>query len=192
MALKNFTDQNIMKRISEGDRNVIKYIYSKCYPMVKKFILNNSGNEEMSKDIFQEAMVILFRKSKDTEFVLTSRVSTFLYSVSRQLWLKQLASNKKLINNAIEEDMNDSDENNPVEQLIEDDRKLKLVNHCLSMLGDPCRALLNAYYYRNLSMNEIAAEMGYTNADNAKNQKYKCFKRLKKLVMVNQKTIEYD
>jgi len=30
-------------------------------------------------------------------------------------------------------------------------------------------------------MVEIAAGFGYTNADNAKNQKYKCLMRLKKL-----------
>jgi len=30
-------------------------------------------------------------------------------------------------------------------------------------------------------MNDIAKQFGYTNADNAKNQKYKCLMRLKKL-----------
>ena len=30
-------------------------------------------------------------------------------------------------------------------------------------------------------MSEIAKEFGYTNADNAKNQKYKCLMRLKKI-----------
>jgi hypothetical protein len=30
-------------------------------------------------------------------------------------------------------------------------------------------------------MQELASEFGYTNADNAKNQKYKCLMRLKKL-----------
>jgi hypothetical protein len=36
-----------------------------------------------------------------------------------------------------------------------------------------------------MSMEEIALKFGYTNADNAKNQKYKCFNRFKKLVLVN-------
>jgi hypothetical protein len=31
------------------------------------------------------------------------------------------------------------------------------------------------------SMEEITEKFGYTNADNAKNQKYKCLKRLKKV-----------
>ena len=36
-------------------------------------------------------------------------------------------------------------------------------------------------------MQEIAAEFGYTNADNAKTQKYKCLLRLKKLFFAQYK-----
>jgi hypothetical protein len=51
----------------------------------------------------------------------------------------------------------------------------------LNSLGEPCRSLLKAYYLEMKSMVEIACEFGYTNADNAKNQKYKCLMRLKKI-----------
>ena len=36
-------------------------------------------------------------------------------------------------------------------------------------------------------MNEIAGSFGYTNADNAKTQKYKCLVRLKKLFFAQYK-----
>jgi len=36
-------------------------------------------------------------------------------------------------------------------------------------------------------MVEIAGDFGYTNADNAKNQKYKCLMRLKKIFNQNKK-----
>jgi len=51
----------------------------------------------------------------------------------------------------------------------------------LKNLGEPCKSLLEAYYHQKKNMVEIAASFGYTNADNAKNQKYKCLMRLKKL-----------
>ena len=51
----------------------------------------------------------------------------------------------------------------------------------LSQLGEPCRAILEDYYMHNASMQEISLKFGYTNADNAKTQKYKCLQRLKKL-----------
>jgi predicted DNA-binding protein YlxM (UPF0122 family) len=47
-------------------------------------------------------------------------------------------------------------------------------------LGEPCCTLIQDYYWQDLSMETIAEKFGYTNADNAKNQKYKCLQRLKK------------
>ena len=48
-------------------------------------------------------------------------------------------------------------------------------------LGEPCKSLLEAFYLKKKSMQEIAGSFGYTNSENAKNQKYKCLMRLKKL-----------
>jgi hypothetical protein len=58
----------------------------------------------------------------------------------------------------------------------------------MSSLGEPCKSLLEAYYLQKKSMLEIAGDFGYTNADNAKNQKYKCLMRLKKLFFEQYKT----
>jgi DNA-directed RNA polymerase specialized sigma24 family protein len=51
----------------------------------------------------------------------------------------------------------------------------------LDAIGEPCRSLLRAFYHQDKSMQEIAADFGYTNPDNAKTQKYKCLMRLKKI-----------
>jgi len=57
----------------------------------------------------------------------------------------------------------------------------------LQRLGEPCRGLLEAYYLQKRNMQDIADDYGYTNADNAKNQKYKCLVRLKKLFFAQYK-----
>lgn len=56
-----------------------------------------------------------------------------------------------------------------------------IMERALGSLGEPCKSLLEAYYLQKKDMTDIAAFFGYTNADNAKNQKYKCLLRLKKL-----------
>jgi hypothetical protein len=60
----------------------------------------------------------------------------------------------------------------------------------LSSLGEPCKSLLESYYLQKRSMSEIAAAFGYTNADNAKTQKYKCLMRLKRFFFDQYKTTE--
>jgi hypothetical protein len=48
-------------------------------------------------------------------------------------------------------------------------------------LGEPCKTLLEAFYVQKKNMQEIASAFGYTNAENAKTQKYKCLLRLRKI-----------
>jgi DNA-directed RNA polymerase specialized sigma24 family protein len=73
----------------------------------------------------------------------------------------------------------------PVEEDIEFHEKrnadFAIMERALGSLGEPCKSLLEAYYLQKKDMSEIASIFGYTNADNAKNQKYKCLIRLKKL-----------
>ena len=57
----------------------------------------------------------------------------------------------------------------------------------MSKIGEPCKSLLDAYYIQKKHMQEIATDFGYTNADNAKTQKYKCLVRLKKLFFAQYK-----
>jgi DNA-directed RNA polymerase specialized sigma subunit len=57
----------------------------------------------------------------------------------------------------------------------------EMMERAMQYLGEPCKSLLESYYLQKRNMTEIAMEFGYTNADNAKNQKYKCLIRLKKI-----------
>jgi len=73
----------------------------------------------------------------------------------------------------------------PVELDIEFHEKrnveFAIMERALNSLGEPCKSLIEAYYIHKKGMTDIATQFGYTNADNAKNQKYKCLMRLKKL-----------
>lgn len=77
------------------------------------------------------------------------------------------------------------DEIVPVEADLEVHEKrnaaFNIMERTMSSLGEPCKGLLEAFYLQKKDMNEIAGLFGYTNSDNAKNQKYKCLMRLKKL-----------
>jgi DNA-directed RNA polymerase specialized sigma24 family protein len=77
------------------------------------------------------------------------------------------------------------DETVPVEEDLEIHEKrnaeFAIMDRAMKSLGEPCKSLLEGYYVKKMGMQELAEEFGYTNADNAKNQKYKCLMRLKKL-----------
>ena len=63
----------------------------------------------------------------------------------------------------------------------ERDIQFNKMGAALQQLGEPCKTIIEDFYINNRSMQEICGSFGYTNADNAKTQKYKCLQRLKKL-----------
>jgi DNA-directed RNA polymerase specialized sigma24 family protein len=112
-----------------------------------------------------------------------------LYSVCRRLWLKRLQQNNRYYP-AFEF----LKETVPVEDEIElherQQADFRLMENALVKIGEPCKSLLEAYYIKKKSMPEIAENFGYTNADNAKTQKYKCLMRLKKIFFAQYKNGE--
>ena len=148
--------------------------------MVQAFILNNNGSYDDARDIFQEAMVTLYEKAKSESFVLTSQIKTYMYSVCRRLWLKRLQQMGRYVtpSDSLEETVSVEDDIDFHEKQNAD---FAIMDRALNSLGEPCKSLLESYYLQKKGMHEIATAFGYTNADNAKNQKYKCLMRLKKL-----------
>lgn len=148
--------------------------------MILKMVMNNSGDEADAKDIFQESLIVLYDKSRSDDFVLKSQLKTFLYSVCRRLWLKRL--NK---NGFFDLDIQDFAEHIPIEDTLqqhkEKEHQFFLMEESLKLLGEPCQTIIRDFYLHQMSMQEICEKFGYTNADNAKTQKYKCLQRLKKL-----------
>ncbi|KHJ39614.1 RNA polymerase sigma factor [Pedobacter glucosidilyticus] len=179
------TDSEIILGILNNSSSILKHLYLAYFPMILQLVVNNNGNEDDAKDIYQEAIIVLHGKIKSGDFELSSKLKTFIYSVCRRLWLKKLHQKSRFSG-----DIKDYEDHIPVEQEIEHhqekDRQFTMMHSALKDLGEPCKTIIEDFYMHNRSMQEICEKFGYTNADNAKTQKYKCLQRLKKLFF-NQK-----
>ena len=173
-------EQRLLEGLAKNDRMAIETIYKQHYNMVLSLILSNSGYPDDARDIFQEAMIVLYEKVKSGTFELNCQLKTYLYSVCRRLWLKRLNQMQR-----ISPEVDNLEESVPVDEELERheqrNRDFLIMEQAMNNLGEPCKSLLEAYYLEKKSMVEIAGDFGYTNADNAKNQKYKCLMRLKKI-----------
>jgi RNA polymerase sigma factor (sigma-70 family) len=173
-------EQEQLKGLASNDRKAIETIYRNHYSMIQTLIINNSGTSDDARDIFQEALIVLYEKAKSGSFELHAQLKTYIYAVCRRLWLKKLVLQQRFsgdLANAPETMATDED----VEMFEQRTRDFEMMERALQNLGEPCKELLESYYLRKKNMSEIAKEFGYTNADNAKNQKYKCLMRLKKI-----------
>ncbi len=175
-----FTDEEFLAGLRAGDNVAISALYKKYYNIVLKFIVNNSGNPDEATDIYQETIVVLYENCRHPEFVLTSQLQTYIYSVARRLWLKQLRKNGKTFLFKEEEESEIADVSADLDEHLKKEKEIERMQKSLTELGEPCATLINDFYVQRLSMDEIAEKFGYTNPDNAKTQKYKCLQRLKR------------
>lgn len=179
------TDEELLTGLADGSDDALTQLYRRYFPMVLHFVTTNSGTEDDAKDIYQEALIVLYEKVRSGSLELHCQLKTYLYSVSRRLWLKQLTQRSRFMVRDVETPASDE---LAIDQLNDDltdheerDRQFTLMADSLDRLGEPCRTLLEDFYIQHLSMQDITEKFGYTNADNAKTQKYKCLMRLKRL-----------
>lgn len=155
------------------------FLYKNYFSMIKDFVTNNNGTYDEAKDVFQECIISLSEKLYKSEIILTCSLKTYFFSMCKFNWLNKLRDKKKYstVNfddfDIIEDVKNDSFEEIKFE-------KLNLVNE----LGEKCQEILKQFYYQKLSMQIIAENLKYTNAENVKVQKYKCIEQLKKKIKI--------
>jgi RNA polymerase sigma factor (sigma-70 family) len=168
-----FRDTEIIEKIKRGDESALDYLYKKNFKMMLNLIVKNNGTEEEAKDIFQDALIVFWQKTISGDLVMTSKISTYLYSICQNLWRKELERKSRHSNEEAEISENVDYEKN---------EKVKAIHDCLNELGESCKKILSYYYFEELSMVDIAEKMGFANADTAKTKKYKCKQELDKMI----------
>lgn len=172
-------DQLIIDELKKGNTKVFSLVYS-IYPTIEGYIINNNGSKEDAKDIFQNALIVLYKKVKSPEFELTAKLSTYLFSICKNNWLKALRNKKKASTQEINNDVHQLSSEN--ENSVNETGIIACIQEKLTELGDPCKSLIVMHEFHKIEWKIIAEKMNYATAHAARNQKYKCLLRLKKLI----------
>jgi RNA polymerase sigma factor (sigma-70 family) len=169
--------------------------------MIRKMIRNYGGNAQDAEDVFQESLIILCRKTSETDFTLTARLSTYLFSVCRFLWKDESKKRNRNIpfpDEGLPEEAvsgtpgsdRQQDLNTAIEKAVEEEAQFRLAEKVFRGLGARCRELLLLFYKKGQKLSEIASKMGYNSENSAKNQKYKCLENARNNLKELQQTIQ--
>jgi len=153
------------------------------FPVIKKLVLKNSGNREDAQDLYQEALIILIKKVQTTDFVLSSSLNTYLYSICRFLWSERLKKKNKRIEVEFEKDHQIFPEQE-LEVLYKTESENKLAEKAFQQLGEKCKALLLLFYFKKQTMKDIALQLKFSSEKIAKNQKYRCIEKAKENLQI--------
>ena len=182
---RGFTDKEIIDAITIGEGNedrVLSFLYKEILPVIRKYIVNNQGSIDEANDIFQDAVVRFYHSVKQGNFKGNCSIKTFLFGISKNLWINYLQKKGK---STREFEWTNLEDKIDLEGELISNEKSKAVNDLLSVLGDRCEQLLKFSVYDNLSMKEIAIKMGFANENVAKTNNYRCKQKLMLLITEN-------
>jgi RNA polymerase sigma-70 factor (ECF subfamily) len=172
-------DEKSILAIRNGDEKILTEIYKSFRDEFIRWANRHyQCQEEVAKDVYQMSIVIFYENIMSGKLVeLKSSVKTYLFAIGKNKILEIGVSDRKV------ERMEENFIYEPIENVPEEEREEVFValEKALNELGEPCKTLLELYYFKNYSIEQIAHYMKYKGNDSTKTQKYKCLTRLKKI-----------
>ncbi|MEO0896428.1 MAG: sigma-70 family RNA polymerase sigma factor [Bacteroidota bacterium] len=172
-------DEAYLLGLRQRDSRVLGQIYTRFFPMLAQHVRQRGGSEDDAKDVFQDTMVVLFRKLQSPDFQLTSSLGTFLMGVGRKVWLKKVSRRGSHPEEAlVEVELEDEEK---IETELEITERNRLFRAKLLQLGQDCQKVLRLFF-AGIPMAQIAQKMGFASENYAKKRKFQCKQKLTKLI----------
>lgn len=172
------TDQELLQGMLHADRAAIRQIYDSTLPAVILWVAQNSGTEADARDIFQEALLALFRRLEQGDFELRCQLKSYLRIMCRNLWMTRIRDRKPLSPLSEEEEQIALDRT--VQEQLEQSEKRQLFLKHFDQLEAGCKQILSLFFDK-VPLKEIAEKMN-TSVSYIKKRKFVCKERLVKAI----------
>lgn len=185
---KQKTDQEIFDGLLQNDKGTFEFIYENYFAMVRKLVSEMGGQEADARDVFQEGVIALWQNARDGKFKLndSAKLTTYLVQICKWRWLEKTKKASTLREKAMGEFFEQGEAPSVMVKWMEREEQMAF-NTRFSQLGERCRGILKRFYFNNESMAHIASALNLTNAT-AKNEKYRCMQKLRKIFMEQKAT----
>ncbi|MEM9887268.1 MAG: sigma-70 family RNA polymerase sigma factor [Bacteroidota bacterium] len=170
----------IIAQIRAGDDRTIESLYKNTFAYCASYVLKNEGSREDAKDAFQRAFMVLVEKVKDENFEIKHNLKSYLYGITRYIWIAEIEKQKKRRN------LTTPTQEEAEESILfgeEDVKELKFqkMYKALEHLGENCRKLIQLTFFKNQRDKEIAKQMNYSDSF-VRNKRGRCMKQLRKMM----------
>jgi RNA polymerase sigma factor (sigma-70 family) len=178
--VSNSTEKIIELILNGRDNDALSLLYNQVYPKVNRLVVANSGSEDDSKDVFQEAILVFYSNVTNNKYDRIYDVSGFIIRVSRNIWINKAKRAGRQVNSDFIEDYEDNTHSPLVSIIMQE--KWAAFQNLFDSLGTKCKEILTYSVYEKLPMKEIAVKMNLTNEHSAKTQNYRCKQKLMELI----------
>ncbi|MEO0735112.1 MAG: sigma-70 family RNA polymerase sigma factor [Bacteroidota bacterium] len=176
-----------LRALRDNDLAGLRELYHAFLPRIRHFITSNGGTAADAEDIFQDALVVLYRKSRQPDFELRSSFYTLLYGVCRNLWGNRLQRKSRT-----EVELRDDYRYEVIPDVTTDLERAeeeRLFWDAFRQLGTDCQELLQLFFAKT-KMEEIARRLSLSSVAYAKKKKYQCKEKLIRLIRADPRYAE--
>lgn len=147
------SDSDLMKRIASGDRAAVRLLFMRHHARVYRFVVRQTGSENMADDIANEVFLEVWRKAGAFEF--RSEVSTWLLGIARFKVLSTFRKRKEETLDELEAGRIADSADTPDVVTMKLDKAAAL-RQCIDGLSNEHRAVIDLAYYHGRTVTEIA------------------------------------
>lgn len=167
-----------LQALLDQSHSGIQKIYQDYFSRIEVFVKKSGGDQDIAKDLFQDALMVIYQKAKDDRFSLNCSFYTFLYAVVRNLWRDQLKK-KHRSEVTLDESVQSIDEH-AIDESIHYKRRYAFYQEKFLALSEDCQSILKMFFDKT-SMKEMAEKMNTTEGYMRK-KKHGCKKKLMNLM----------
>ena len=173
-------DQKYIDAILNGDANAFAVLVERYKDLVFTLALRMLKHREETEEVSQDSFIKIYKSLN--KFKGDSKFSTWIYKVTYNTCLDRIKKNKRhhntvTINEYTEHHVKTLD--NALDKMEAHERN-QAIQYCLNLLPSDDSAILNLFYFEELSLEEIAKVVGLK----PNNVKVKLFRSRKKLATI--------
>ncbi|MFM2387092.1 MAG: hypothetical protein RL660_1849 [Bacteroidota bacterium] len=164
-VLVQHADQHYIQGLVANDSNTVQAIYKQFAPKLLNWMKQHGASTEDAQDVFQDALVDIFRKAQSQVFSLSCPFEAFLFVVVRNKWFTKAKNNQKTMvtDPEVLGYKLDAQADTDAEAVMQYEKQYNLLQSTLLQISESCREVLQLSW-RGARMEEVAEKMKVTYA----------------------------
>lgn len=159
-------DQLYIDALRQHTSQYIEEIYRKFAPGIKSFLLSKGASIEEAGDVFQEAIIDMYKLAQNKAFTLTCPLEAFLLLICKRKWINLVEKNKRQgVTKPIDDGYTSvASKDDEAAALFADTlEKEEIVVAMLQKISDRCREIIISCY-ADKPQQQLADELGVSYA----------------------------
>ena len=175
------TDHRYIEALRSNDERMIREIYKQHATQALRWVVARGGSADDARDIFQEALIAVFEKAQQPDFVLTCPLGALLHVICSRKWIDRFRQKSRDTEVRNEEERRYSTEVTDdvltvAEDALAEQSRQERLTTAFVQLSDLCRQLLTLLS-NGTAPREAAAMLKMNSVDTLYRRKNACTER---------------